>query len=61
MQSMESGESALSPDLPAGEELIFEFMLNALRLVEGFQESWFEERTGLAAVTLRESAADALE
>jgi putative oxygen-independent coproporphyrinogen III oxidase len=29
------------------EELPFEFMLNALRLVEGFEEALFEARTGL--------------
>jgi putative oxygen-independent coproporphyrinogen III oxidase len=28
-------------------DLPFEFMLNALRLVEGFDQSWFCERTGL--------------
>ncbi|MGE0114527.1 MAG: radical SAM family heme chaperone HemW [Steroidobacteraceae bacterium] len=28
-------------------ELPFEFMLNALRLVAGFSETWFESRTGL--------------
>jgi putative oxygen-independent coproporphyrinogen III oxidase len=31
----------------APQELAFEFMLNALRLVEGFPVSLFEERTGL--------------
>lgn len=31
----------------AGEELPFEFMLNALRLVEGFDVALFQERTGL--------------
>jgi putative oxygen-independent coproporphyrinogen III oxidase len=33
-------------------ELPFEFMLNALRLVDGFSESEFEERTGLPFGTL---------
>ena len=33
-------------DIPAG-ELPFEFMLNALRLVEGFAPSLYTERTGL--------------
>jgi oxygen-independent coproporphyrinogen-3 oxidase len=32
--------------VPAG-DLPFEFMLNALRLVEGFPPALFEERTGL--------------
>ena len=40
-------EHALAPD-----ELLFEFMLNALRLNEGFSESLFEDRTGLSAGVL---------
>jgi len=36
------------------EELAFEFMLNALRLVEGFPVSLFEERTGLPLAALQE-------
>ncbi len=35
------------PDLP------FEFTLNALRLVEGFTERLFEERTGLSHTVLQ--------
>ena len=61
MQTMESGEEPLPADVPTDRELVFEFMLNALRLVGGFRETLFEERTGLAAGVLRESAADALE
>ena len=39
---------------PLGQgDLIFEFMLNALRLGEGFHELLFEQRTGLAATVLR--------
>ncbi len=34
------------------DELVFEFALNALRLTEGFEESLFEERTGLASSRL---------
>jgi putative oxygen-independent coproporphyrinogen III oxidase len=34
-------------------ELPFEFMLNALRLTEGFQIAWFEERTGLPVASIR--------
>ena len=34
------------------EELGFEFMMNALRLTDGFDLSLFEQRTGLNAVTL---------
>ncbi len=48
MVSCESGapgkpELVLSPG-----ELLFEFMLNALRLSDGFAESLFEDRTGLS-------------
>src|ERR1700741_498929 len=35
-------------------ELPFEFMLNALRLVEGFPAALFEERTGLPLMVLEE-------
>jgi len=34
------------------EELVFEFMMNALRLTDGFDLGLFEQRTGLNAVTL---------
>ena len=61
MQTMESGADAAPPEFPTEAELVFEFMLNALRLVEGFPESLFEERTGLEAGALRESAGEALE
>ncbi len=37
----------------APEDLPFEFCLNALRLVDGFDVALFEERTGLAAVTIQ--------
>ena len=43
-----SGEKAVSAS-----ELPFEFMLNALRLVEGFPVTLFQERTGLALVTIQ--------
>jgi oxygen-independent coproporphyrinogen-3 oxidase len=33
-------------------DLPFEFMMNALRLVEGFEPAWFEARTGLGWDTL---------
>ena len=40
-------ERAVAPD-----ELPFEFMLNALRLIEGFAPTLFAERTGLLAVAI---------
>lgn len=38
-------------------DLIFEFMLNALRLTDGFTESVFLERTGLSAAQLEKTLA----
>ncbi|MCR4299830.1 MAG: oxygen-independent coproporphyrinogen III oxidase-like protein, partial [Gallionella sp.] len=34
-------------------DLAFEFMMNALRLNEGFDSALFQERTGLPLLTLR--------
>jgi oxygen-independent coproporphyrinogen-3 oxidase len=34
-------------------DLPFEFMLNALRLKEGFTLAWFGERTGLATTAIQ--------
>jgi oxygen-independent coproporphyrinogen-3 oxidase len=39
-------------------ELPFEFMLNALRLKEGFSDSLFEERAGLSLATIGTALAD---
>jgi oxygen-independent coproporphyrinogen-3 oxidase len=41
-------------------ELPFEFMMNALRLLEGFEEREFEQRTGLARTVLEVPLARAL-
>jgi oxygen-independent coproporphyrinogen-3 oxidase len=41
-----------SHDAVAGAQLPFEFMLNALRLVEGFEPSLYESRTGLSWAAL---------
>jgi putative oxygen-independent coproporphyrinogen III oxidase len=60
MQMMEAGEHGVPAEVPTEADLVFEFTLNALRLVGGFTESLFEERTGLGAEVLREAAADAL-
>lgn len=61
MKTIEGGEehSALSPI--AQSELIFEFMLNALRLTDGFGESDFCERTGLSAADLARATAGVCE
>jgi oxygen-independent coproporphyrinogen-3 oxidase len=49
------GATASAPrlrEVPAA-ELPFEYMMNALRLVEGFEESEFEQRTGLGCEVLQ--------
>ncbi|MGI9235119.1 MAG: radical SAM family heme chaperone HemW [Woeseiaceae bacterium] len=46
MKTMEAGIAAPEPVPVAESELVFEFMLNALRLTEGFDEAVFAERTG---------------
>ncbi len=43
------------------ENLVFEYMLNVLRLQEGFSESDFEARTGLPRDVLQASCEDALQ
>jgi oxygen-independent coproporphyrinogen-3 oxidase len=42
------------------ENLLFEFMLNALRLNDGFQETVFLERTGLSTEQLQQASRGAL-
>jgi putative oxygen-independent coproporphyrinogen III oxidase len=46
--------AAITRTRVAAADLPFEFMMNALRLVDGFETRWFSERTGLewAAVSL---------
>jgi oxygen-independent coproporphyrinogen-3 oxidase len=52
--------SALAQDVEvARDELAFEFMLNALRLREGFELSRFVERTGLPIGAVESAMADA--
>jgi putative oxygen-independent coproporphyrinogen III oxidase len=46
-----ASQPATQRPIPAS-ELPFEFMLNALRLVEGFPKALFAERTGLPAVLI---------
>jgi oxygen-independent coproporphyrinogen-3 oxidase len=65
MQYIESLLPGAGPgELPAalGEaELLFEFMLNALRLCDGFAETLFVARTGLGPERLASAAAPAIE
>ena len=54
IQQMEtSGERGAAQTI-SDSDLLFEFMLNALRLVDGFDERLFEERTRLPLRVLRE-------
>lgn len=52
-----AGRTALARTLVPVAELPFEFMLNALRLVEGFEIRTFTERTGLPWTTVAETMA----
>jgi oxygen-independent coproporphyrinogen-3 oxidase len=49
------GQACASEHEVTAADLPFEFMLNALRLREGFPSAWFSERTGLP-ITVVESA-----
>src|SRR6185369_2129070 len=53
-----SQTAATQRQIPAS-ELPFEFMLNALRLVEGFPKALFAERTGLPAVHIERQIQEA--
>ena len=61
MQLMEAGEHGAEAEVPDESAILFEFMLNALRLVDGFSEALFEERTGLPGARLEAEAGAALE
>jgi oxygen-independent coproporphyrinogen-3 oxidase len=56
-----AGEARLETREVAASELPFEFMLNALRLVEGFPVALFAERTGLPITTIERELAAAEE
>lgn len=56
---LSAGAGAMTERVVGVAELPFEFAMNALRLVDGFEESLFEERTGLAMASLAESLAPA--
>ena len=61
MQAMEEQEPVPLPPPLDDAELLFEFMLNALRLHDGFDGALFEERTGLSTAFLAEAAEAAVE
>jgi oxygen-independent coproporphyrinogen-3 oxidase len=56
-----SGSGLGNADAVAAEQLPFEFMLNALRLVEGFDLGLYRAHTGLGAETLEPALTSALE
>ncbi|MCH7821027.1 MAG: radical SAM family heme chaperone HemW [Proteobacteria bacterium] len=47
MEAMECGRSNVGLKALSGPERVFEFMLNVLRLTDGFDETLFSQRTGL--------------
>ena len=49
MLQVEGGGDAGVSEMLSDEDLLFEFMLNTLRLLDGFPESLFVDRTGLSA------------
>ena len=61
MQEMEAGDSRLAGDDIGEQDLAFEFMMNSLRLNDGFDEDVFAQRTGIAADSLPEIAKIPLE
>ncbi len=60
MQAMEAGEHGAEAEVPDESGVLFEFMLNALRLVDGFSEAEFEAGTGLPAARLATETAAAV-
>jgi putative oxygen-independent coproporphyrinogen III oxidase len=59
MEQLEAGINGPAPREVAPAELGFEYLLNALRLNEGFTESGFRDRTGLAFGSLAVPTAEA--
>ncbi len=61
MKDVESGASLIRPTVITGPDIVFEFMLNALRLRDGFAESTFCAHTGLTAAELHAASSGARE
>lgn len=53
MEKIESGGATMGETVVSGADRSFEYMLNVLRLADGFSEKRFERRTGLPATSLR--------
>jgi len=61
MAAARSGASIIEDRTVEAKDLPFEFMLNALRLVEGFDAELYEARTGLSIHGVERALADAAE
>jgi len=61
MEQQESHGSAPALKPVTGPDLMFEFLLNVLRLTDGFDERLFRARTGLVGDTLRQRLAPAIQ
>lgn len=61
MLSLETTASSCDLRSLSRADLVFDFMLNALRLNEGFAESLFVDRTGLSAAELQDATSKAQE
>jgi putative oxygen-independent coproporphyrinogen III oxidase len=61
MRQVEKGEPVQSEQEVSRDELGFEFMMNALRLNDGFDSALFEQRTSLPLLTLQRELAEAEE
>jgi coproporphyrinogen III oxidase-like Fe-S oxidoreductase len=59
MQGAREGQAIAQEHEVARKDLAFEFMMNALRLKEGFELSSFMERTGLPLSAISQSLAEA--
>lgn len=59
MKAQEAGDAEASLTALAHLDLVFEFMLNALRLSDGFTEECFCQRTGLSTTDLMHATAGA--
>ena len=61
MMAMEAGDGDVAMNPVAAGEILFEFMLNALRLSDGFDEDLFAARTGLNIARLEAAMGPACE
>jgi coproporphyrinogen III oxidase-like Fe-S oxidoreductase len=59
MQQAGKGEAVQTEQEVGRDELGFEFMMNALRLNEGFDSALFEQRTSLPLLTVQRELAEA--